>query len=281
MTRTDAFRRVARYRCVGMCMLCALYLVAVSGVFAQETVALREVLVEAQELFQEASNLEEAQTAEQLYTQALRRYEYALDEAGVRNARLLYNIGNGYFRIGDMGNAVLHYRRAQRLAPADGNIAHNLEYARAQRSDLLPSPPRERFSRTVFFWHHLVPPPLKAPVVAVCFAAAWIGATVYLLQRKRWQLLGVVAAGLLTVAFAGSLLADELGFGVRHDGVITAKEVVARKGDGTAYQKSFVDPLHGGTEFARIEERGEWMRIRLTDGRTGWIPSESGTMVLR
>lgn len=38
-------------------------------------------------------------------------------------------------------------------------------------------------------------------------------------------------------------------------GIITAKEVVARQGDGDNYPPGFKEPLHEGTEFDLLEGR--------------------------
>ena len=86
--------------------------------------------------------------------------------------------------------------------------------------------------------------------------------------------------GGITIMMVVSLVMDDITLSTLKDGVITAEEVVARKGDGIAYQRSFVDPLHQGTEFRLLEERAGWYYIELTDGRTGWIPDTSAEMVL-
>ena len=83
----------------------------------------------------------------------------------------------------------------------------------------------------------------------------------------------------MALLLLGSLLAGEASARALRDGVILAEEVVARKGDGTAYQSSFVDPLHAGTEFRLLEARAGWYRIRLSDGRTAWIPAGSAELV--
>ncbi len=110
---------------------------------------------------------------------------------------------------------------------------------------------------------------------AACWApgSCWRGAG---RRRGRWWSAALGGAALLLL---GSLLAGEAGARSRRDGVVLAGEVVARKGDGTAYQSSFVDPLHAGTEFRLLEQRAGWYRIRLSDGRTAWIPAEAAELV--
>lgn len=45
------------------------------------------------------------------------------------NPYLYYNIGNGFFKLGDYGHAVLYYTKAFRLAPRDAEIRNNLTAA--------------------------------------------------------------------------------------------------------------------------------------------------------
>ncbi|MBU8934669.1 MAG: tetratricopeptide repeat protein [candidate division Zixibacteria bacterium] len=63
------------------------------------------------------------------YESAIDKYLAALSH-GVESAPLYYNLGNAYFKAGDLGRAVLSYHRARRLAPDDEDLVHNLEFAR-------------------------------------------------------------------------------------------------------------------------------------------------------
>ena len=91
----------------------------------------------------------------------------------------------------------------------------------------------------------------------------------------------ITLCGGIAIIMAVSLVTDEITLRNLKDGVIITEEVIARKGDGTAYQRSFVDPLHQGTEFKLLEERAGWYYIELADGRTGWIPDSSAELVLQ
>ena len=52
-----------------------------------------------------------------------------------------------------------------------------------------------------------------------------------------------------------------------------------RKGDGEGFAKSFVEPLHAGTEFELVEQRGRWYHVELADGRRCWVPIDSAGIV--
>ena len=257
----------------------ALFLGPAVGVQAQERLV--ALLEQGQDMFGRAANSGEAQEARALYERALDRFLTVLQEGGVRNARLLYNIGNTYFLLGDLGRAVLYLRRAELLEPTDRNLRHNLRFVRSQRADRLAPDQVSAAVRTVLFWHYLLPRSLKLYLFAGIFALACLLGSLALLggAGRGWSRWLPAAAGGVALLLLGSLLAGEASARALRDGVILAKEVVARKGDGTAYQSSFVDPLHAGTEFRLLEERAGWYRIRLSDGRTAWIPAGSAELV--
>ena len=48
-----------------------------------------------------------------------------------------------------------------------------------------------------------------------------------------------------------------------------------RMGNNEAYQPAFSMPLHAGTEFVLLETRGDWVRVALQTGDTGWLPADT------
>ncbi len=62
------------------------------------------------------------------FDSAIGTYESILDR-NVESAALYYNLGNAYFKKGDLGHAILYYMKAKRLDPSDEAIRHNLEFA--------------------------------------------------------------------------------------------------------------------------------------------------------
>ena len=65
-----------------------------------------------------------------------RQYQEAIDayravlSTGQESANLYFNLGNAYFKKGDLGFAILYYLKAKRLAPGDDDIRSNLDFAK-------------------------------------------------------------------------------------------------------------------------------------------------------
>ncbi|MBW2220405.1 MAG: hypothetical protein JRF40_13100, partial [Deltaproteobacteria bacterium] len=69
---------------------------------------------------------------------------------GYKSGHLFYNLGNTYFRLNQLGYAVLNYERARLLIPRNGDLGFNLRYARDQTRDALPV--YKDLISTTFFW---------------------------------------------------------------------------------------------------------------------------------
>lgn len=232
---------------------------------------------EASDLFRRANEAAASSPADaaDLYSQAIMRYERIIRDGGVQNGKLYYNIGNAYFRTGDLGRAILNYRLAERLIPNDINLRQNFAAARRRRFDSIPEKQQERVLKTIFFWHYDLAARTRSTLFVLLFATVWILAAARLVLRRPVLGWALVAATLLSVLLAGSLIVEHVQR-VRHlDAVILDDEVVARKGDGETYEPSFTDPLHQGTEVTLLEARREWRYVELTDGRRCWLPTQS------
>ena len=68
------------------------------------------------------------------FQDALYYYQAAVEKDGV-SSDLYYNMGNTYYRLGDLGHAVLNYRRALALDPSNEEARLNLEFVRTKITD--------------------------------------------------------------------------------------------------------------------------------------------------
>ena len=240
-----------------------------------------ELYRQARELFRQANDTAatDSQAAEHLYRKALTRYEKIAWEGGVRNGKLFYNIGNTHFKLGEIGKAILNYKRAERFIPNDVNLQQNLQFAKARRIDRIEEPQERQVLKILFFWHYDFPTSVRVILFSAFFILFWICASIRLFAANPFLKWVIRFTAGLSILFAGSLVVDMIQQQTNHPGVIIRSEVVARKGDSETYEKSFKEPLHAGTEFLLIEKRGNWFNIELSDSRRCWVPAADVEMV--
>ncbi|MCW5979436.1 MAG: hypothetical protein KIT09_15270 [Bryobacteraceae bacterium] len=260
--------------------LVALAVCALAAFARMEPREIEELFGQANALYREANetSLRDPSAAREIYQRAALRLERIAREGGIRNGKLFYNLGNAYYQAGDIGRAILNYRRAELYVPGDPNLAQNLAQARKSRQDSIEEKQRTRVLRTLLFWHYDMSRAARAWLLALFSGAFWAGAAVRL-RRSEWMpRTALAAAGALAVLFLVSLAAEAAG-DRRPAGVILAAEVTARKGDGESYEPSFQEPLHAGAEFELLETRSGWRHIELPDGRQCWIPAGAAAPV--
>ena len=242
---------------------------------------LNDLLMDGNRLFREANEqaAKNPDAANDFYRKAILRYERIIREGGIQNGGLYYNIGNAYFRMEDIGRAILNYRRAQRYIPNDPNLYQNLNYARARRLVTVDEAQEKKIIKTIFFWHYDLSTRIRSVLFGVCFVVLWIGASLRIFIKQPTLTWIVSIASILSVVVLTSLLIETVQHINVTPGVVLSDEVIARKGDSETYEPSFEDPIQAGTEFILIENRQDWYHIELVNGRQCWIPTRTAELL--
>lgn len=266
-----------------LAVLALTVLPAVSMAAEPETTLSKEqaatLLNEATDLFRKANTLP-ADEADELYGKAAVLYEQIINDGHIANPGLYYDLGNCYLMTDDIGRAILNYRRAEMLNGSDPQIHKNLAYARSKRVDQVEERVEKRVLSRLLFWHYDFNLSTRFMVSLVLFALLMTLAGIRILTSRIGGIIPtMIIVGVVFVCFAGSTAADIFGIGHTQSGVILAKSVVARQGNGENYPESFSEPLHAGTEFEVLEERVHWAHIRLHNGDDAWIPLSSFELV--
>jgi tetratricopeptide (TPR) repeat protein len=235
-----------------------------------------QVLGEAEKAFRSGMVLlpKAPEQAKPQFEIALRRFQL-LEQDGVVNGRLYYNLGNCHFRLDDPARAILYYKRASFYIPGDVDLENNLRVARTRCGI---SEAGMGIGPDLFNWQRWASWPARSlALVVLIVAVAALGIAVTLTGRQVFRR-SAMTAGIIAAVVLVSLLWDVWRLQANQDGVILS-EVVARKGDGDTYQPSLAVPLRAGTEFSLLERRGDWWRASLGGDRTGWIPASAAALV--
>lgn len=265
-------------------ILLALLVIAVGHGFARAVDLPRaqqiQILNQAQQSFEHGERLRgrQSEQAASAFTESAHKFQLLID-AGIRNGKLHYNLGNAWLEAGQLGPAILNYRRAQRLIPGDGALEANLNYARSLCANQIAPSGHKAFVQTLFFWHYQSSLRVRYWMAIATFAGFW---TVMILRvyvrRVRWRYV-LIPLGLITIVLAVSVAAD-FAAGTRHaEGVLVVDNVMVRKGNGEGFEPQFDQPLHQGVEFKLLERRNDWLRIELPDGQNGWVRTAQAELI--
>jgi tetratricopeptide (TPR) repeat protein len=210
-------------------------------------------------------------------------YQEALDKwndiynTGYRSANLYYNIGNAYFKLNDIPDAILFYERAYLLKPADENINYNLQIARTLIVDRFQEIPELFFIK----WYNFIAlfrstnswarTSLVSFILFLLFLSLYIYSSRYR-QKVTGFWLAVIFIILATTSSAFAVRNKSLVYD-SHKAIITSPLVSGKSSPDNSGTDLFV--LHEGTKVSIEDEVGEWYEIRLSDGNKGWVPLNS------
>jgi len=209
------------------------------------------------------------------FTGALEAYE-SVFQAGLENADLHYNLGNVYFKTGNLGRSILGYERALRLRPHDPDTRANLELARSLTADEIEPLPRFWVLSVTSWWANLLPRGALILTVVLTYVLGAAGLCARVLSRRpgparigSWVLVGSAIGFLL---FGSTLLSREGVLGGRDWGVILVEEVAVQSAPSDEDNLTLFR-VHEGTKVRLDQRTGLWSEIVLEDGKVGWIPS--------
>ena len=224
------------------------------------------VLIDPDRVFADAAGAYDAGD----YDRAIELYEQ-LRTAGYHDKAITFNLGNAYFRSGDIGHSVLNYRRAWHIAPRDADILTNLKHV--QNEAHLVSPAASFVDRV---FHTLGP----GEWAALLTLTIWVGAILFAgslyVRRRRVPMrrASYVCGGLALLAVLG--LWAWSGFNKPQEAVVIEANQQAKYGPLAAAKPHFDVPP--GT-IVRIRERSaDWLRVSLNE-KSGWIQESVCTIV--
>jgi tetratricopeptide (TPR) repeat protein len=206
------------------------------------------------------------------YEKAITNYLEILDN-GEHSAALYFNLGNSYYKINQIAPSIYYYEKALLLKPNDPEIKNNLAYAQNMTLDAIEKMPETGFSKiynkiTGFLsfdqWA------ISAVVFTILFVVLYIAFFYFRYSsRKRIAFItGMISLiiALISMTFAFIQYNDFKG---DRQAIIFSEEVAVKSEPNNRSQEVF--NLHEGTKIHVLDSLDEWKKIRIGDGKTGWL----------
>ena len=210
------------------------------------------------------------------YNKAIENY-LEIIEAGQHSAELYFNLGNSYYKLNQVAPSIYYYEKALLLKPNDAEIKNNLGYAQNMTLDAIEVMPETGLSKiykdiTGFLsfdqWGY------TAVAFVILFVLLYIGFYYfkYATHKRIAFITSIVSLliALVSVVFAFLQYAD---FQAEQPAIVFDNDVKVTSEPNKRSQAVFT--LHEGTKLYVLEELKDYKKIRIADGQTGWLTSES------
>ncbi|MCB9670193.1 MAG: hypothetical protein H6734_12020 [Alphaproteobacteria bacterium] len=181
---------------------------------------------------------------------------------GWGSGKLKFDLGNAYYRRGDLPRAIAWWRAAGLLRPRTSGVNHNLAIARSELSGV-PTP-----AATPSLWMQIVTPG-ELGLVGLLLSAVSSGMLFLRRARKEASRAPSVVVWLLGTAL---VFLAAWGWWVQASGplavVVDRPAVLRAIPDLAAVPEAEVKP---GAELAVLRQAGDFLLVETGDGRRGWV----------
>ncbi|UAM98068.1 SH3 domain-containing protein [Polaribacter litorisediminis] len=235
-----------------------LLLIIANAVVAQNTT----------ELFTDANDLYKNEKIEE----AIELYK-KIETQGFVSSELYYNLGNCYYKLNKVGPSIYYYEKALQLNPLNEDVKNNLVFAKRLALDNIEELPKTVFQKLNKNWLQKLSYNQWAIVVVVF---SFLGSLLFLLfyfadspSKKRFYFVTSTVSFLLLI-FSFFITYNQYNFTKKNKVAIVFAEKTAVRNAPTLNSEE-VFTLHEGTKVIVLDRVDDWKKIKLADGKLGWI----------
>ncbi|NOR76807.1 MAG: tetratricopeptide repeat protein [Draconibacterium sp.] len=207
------------------------------------------------------------------YQQAVYEYEKIV-QSGKESAKLYFNLGNAYYKTGDVNNAILFLERAKVLAPHDEDIDFNLQIANqfvVTKIEELPQPFFLRWKKSVTdsyatdTWSAIS---IGAFILFLIFLGVFIFSRRAAIKRAAFWIgiIAIIFSG-FTFSFASQQKKDIKN---RNNAIVFCPRVTVKSSPAQTGTDLFL--IYEGLKIEITDSLNTWKEIKLADGNEGWLP---------
>jgi tetratricopeptide (TPR) repeat protein len=246
-------------------------LIAILSALCLNLAAVEEASNDPNRLFYKGNSFYEKRE----YDKAVEEYRKILD-GGIETGPVYYNMGNACFKTGKTGYAILYYKKAVRLMPADSDLKSNLSYARSLTEDSSLQPQ----AMNKIAW-----------LVRIPFREFTLNGVARILIALYLLVISLVLGGIINPAFKRRatfifyplfilFLLALAGFSVRYyEEEVLTRGIAVVKDAECKYEpidkSTTYFTLKEGQEVIILRTRNGWRRIKRLDGKLGWARSDA------
>jgi len=206
------------------------------------------------------------------FAEAVSAYE-KLAQSGQVSAAVYFNLGNAYFKSGQIGRAIAAYRAAQQITPRDPDLRANLQFARNQAPGPTLSPSR---------WQRWLARLTLNEWTLLAAGAVWLWLLLLAILQWRPALRPALRNYVFSLAVIAALLCACDGAALRETrftrtAIVVIPEATVRYGWLPESRLAFT--VHDGAELQVLDQKDEWIQVTAGPGRIGWLRRDQ-TLVL-
>ncbi|MDO9276792.1 MAG: tetratricopeptide repeat protein [Lutibacter sp.] len=206
------------------------------------------------------------------YSKAIQSY-LIIEKQGLESDDLFFNLGNSYYKLNKVAPSIYYYEKALKINPMHEDASNNLAFAKRMTIDIVEDLPKtflQRFSSNVI--QKLTYDTWAILGVFSSFLAALLFMVYYFSYNPKQKIIYFN-----TTIFMFFLMLVMVVFAFSNYDITQKSRsaiIFSLKSDiknSPSIDGEEVFELHEGTKVTVLDELSNWKKIKLADGKIGWI----------
>ncbi|GAB1857846.1 tetratricopeptide repeat protein [Flavobacteriaceae bacterium MHTCC 0001] len=214
------------------------------------------------------------------YAEAIDKY-MAILETGKHSSELYFNLANAYYKLNNIAPSIYYFEKAKLLNPSDEDIVNNLAYANNMTIDAIDVIPEVGFIKILKNITNTFSFDTWAKIaVALAFLIVILILFYYFSFSSVKKRISFVTStiGLLALVMALAFAFHKFTLDKKDNpAIVFAQESQVKTEPNLRSEEAF--RLHEGTKIQVVDTVNSWKKIKLSNGKTGWVATEDIKML--
>ncbi len=199
---------------------------------------------------------------------AIEQYESIMIK-GLTSPDLYYNLGNAYFRNGQLGFSILNFEKAIKSDPSHENAKFNLELAKSKLADKFEIIPQASISKILIGINNGISHNYISIISTIILL---LGTGLFLFAKKEknkkfitYSRILIFFGGIITlIAWQQKSATEQFESGItlsRSANIFSAPNP----------SSTLLFEIHEGTKLEILSKSGDWLNIKAPNNEVGWV----------
>lgn len=206
------------------------------------------------------------------FSKAIELY-HQIELKGKISIELYYNLANSYYKTNKVGPAIYYYEKALKIDPSNEDAMNNLIFAKRLALDNIQEIPKNIFQKiNANYLQKLSYNQWAIVSVVFSFLACILFLLFYFANSPtiKRTYFGTSIFSFLLLLISFSITYNQYSFFKNNKEAIVFEETSTVKNAPT-FNSEDVFILHEGTKVIVLDAIDNWKKIKLADGKQGWI----------
>jgi tetratricopeptide (TPR) repeat protein len=206
------------------------------------------------------------------YDNAIKIYE-SMVKAGHVSSEVYYNLGNCYYKTGNVAGTLLNFERAKKLSPDDEDILFNIKVASLKIVDKMDAVPEIFYKRWTKAIALLFSTDVWTKILLTNIWLFFIFSGVYIVTpSSSIKKFAFAVAVFLLLTTTSSFFLAQKSYAISYldqQAITTSASVYVKSSPDEKGSDQFI--IHEGTKMDVLDELGDWKKVRIANGSVGWL----------